>query len=162
MLEFYNENKYFENTIQVRLASWYLTTVCAVYISLFLQSATILDLYLVLKNPFGSSEKRIQTFIIVSIGLAVVLSSIGLGLTLGHNEFVGQLNDYIYLGVAVSNTAFSLVCMIFVVSRFQRKGISQSIQTRIRQRYMEFVILFAVFEIWIVWFDRPNFIYNSN
>ena len=79
---------------------------------------------MVLKNPFASSEKRIQRFIIVSICLAVVLSSIGLGLTLRHNEFVGQLNDYIYLGVAISNTAFSLVCMVFVVSRFQRKGIS--------------------------------------
>ena len=26
---------------------------------------------------------------------------------------------------------------------------------------MEFVILFAVFEIWIVWFDRPNFVFND-
>ena len=59
MLDYYDEHQYFESTIQVRLASWYLTTVFAVYISLFLQSSTILDLYLLLKNPFSSSEKRI-------------------------------------------------------------------------------------------------------
>ena len=26
---------------------------------------------------------------------------------------------------------------------------------------MEFVILFAVFEIWIVWFDRPSFVFSE-
>ena len=36
MLDYYDEHQYFESTIQVRLASWYLTTVFAVYISLFL------------------------------------------------------------------------------------------------------------------------------
>lgn len=160
MLEYYDEHQYFESTIQVRLASWYLTTVFAVYISLFLQSSTILDLYLLLKNPFSSSEKRIQRFVAVSVGLAASLSIIGLVLTLDHNEIIGKFNNYIYLGVALSNIVFSIIIMIFVVERFRRKGISQSIQVRIRQRYMEFVFLFATFEIWIVWFDRPNFIYD--
>ena len=81
MMAFYEEKRYFPNTTQIRLASWYLSTICAVYISLFLQSATILDLYLVLKNPFASSEKRVKRFIAISIGMAAALSVVGLGLT---------------------------------------------------------------------------------
>ena len=82
MKAYYATNGYFPNTVQIRLASWYLSTICAVYISLFLQSATILDLYLVLKNPFASSEKRVKSFIAISIGMATALSVVGLGLTL--------------------------------------------------------------------------------
>ena len=93
--------------------------------------------------------------------MAASLSIIGLGLTLDHNEIIGKFNNYIYLGVALSNIVFSIIIMIFVVERFRRKGISQSIQVRIRQRYMEFVFLFATFEIWIVWIDRPNFVYDA-
>ena len=83
-----------------------------------------MDLYLLLKNPFASGDKRIRNFIIISIVMALLLSSITYGLTITQHEFVGELNDYIYLGVAISNTAFSLVCMIFVILRFRRKGIS--------------------------------------
>ena len=82
MLAFYDTNGCFQNTIQLRLAAWYLTTVFAVYISLFLQSFTILDLYLVLKNPFASSENRVKKFIAISIAIASFLSIVVFGLTI--------------------------------------------------------------------------------
>ena len=60
------------------------------------------------------------------------------------------------------NSAFSVICMIFVVTRFRRHSISQSIKKQIRKRYMEFVILFAVLEIWIVWATQPTFRFDSH
>ena len=56
-------------------------TLAAIYISLFLYACTILDLYLVMKNPFANSEKRIKVMIGVSIALAISLALVGLVLT---------------------------------------------------------------------------------
>ena len=68
-----------------RLQSWYLLSITISYMSLFFSLSTVLDLYLVLKNPFSSSEKRIKKFIIASVLSAVTFASVGLVLTNRQN-----------------------------------------------------------------------------
>ena len=63
----YHEHGTFYNTLQIRLEAWYFATVCVIYMSLFLFACTILDLYLVMKNPFANNEKRVKIMIGVSI-----------------------------------------------------------------------------------------------
>ena len=77
----YIEYRTFYNTLQIRLEAWYFVTVCVIYISLFLFACTILDLYLVMKNPFANSEKRIKIMMVVSITAAIALATTGLVLT---------------------------------------------------------------------------------
>ena len=77
----YTEYRTFYNTLQIRLEAWYFVTVCVIYISLFLFACTILDLYLVMKNPFANSEKRIKIMMVVSVIAAVALATTGLVLT---------------------------------------------------------------------------------
>ena len=74
MKEHYDLYGTFYNTTQIRLESWYTFTLMAIYISLFLYACTVLDLYLVMKNPFASSEKRIKGMIWGSIILASLLA----------------------------------------------------------------------------------------
>ena len=77
----YKEQGYFYNTLALRLEAWYLGTICVIYISQFLFACTIFDLYMVMKDPFANSDKRIKTMIAIAIGLAVILASTGLFLT---------------------------------------------------------------------------------
>ena len=56
--------------------------------SLFLFACTILDLYLVMKNPFANNEKRVKIMIGVSITAAIALATTGLFLTRSKNTFI--------------------------------------------------------------------------
>lgn len=76
---------YFDNTVSSRLKSWYFLTLFFSYLSLFLNTAIIYDLKKVLDNPFASSEKRVQKYIIAAITLALFFCLIGLGLTSSTN-----------------------------------------------------------------------------
>ena len=119
-----------------------------------------MDLYLVMKNPFASSETRVKKFIVISIAIAVILSLTGLGLTLARSDHVADFK-YIYLGFVGFNATFSILCMVFVIYRFRKHGISKSIKKSIQTRYMEFVITFALLEIWIVWATKPSFRFDD-
>ena len=84
----YDQHGTFYNTLQIRLESWYFATVCVIYMSLFLFACTILDLYLVMKNPFANNEKRIKVMISFSIIAATALACTGLVLTKSRNYFI--------------------------------------------------------------------------
>ena len=85
-LEAYQEkNGFWYGSMATRLQSWYLLSITISYMSLFFSLSTVMDLYLVLKNPFSSSEKRIKKFIIASVLSAVTFASVGLVLTNRQN-----------------------------------------------------------------------------
>jgi hypothetical protein len=56
-------------------------TIAISYLSLFLMTATIYDMKLVLQNPFQSSQARINGYIVLSAVMAVIFTGVGLRLT---------------------------------------------------------------------------------
>ena len=78
LLEFYEEHGYWYGAVSIRLQAWYLISISVSYMSIFFSLSTVLDLYLVLKNPFASSDKRLKKAITASIISAILLAWIGL------------------------------------------------------------------------------------
>ena len=102
------------------------------YMSLFFSLSTVLDLYLVLKNPFSSSEKRIKKYIIVSIMLAFCFASIGLAFTKNKHYWLSEINYRMYQAIATTNLLTAVVVMILVVIRFRKKGMNSEIKQQIQ------------------------------
>ena len=100
--------------------------------SLFFSLSLILDLYLVLRNPFTASEKRLKKFITYSVVASVFLSVIGLRMTKSKVFWVSELNFRFYQGVAVSNLIVAITVMILVLLRFRNKGMNQHIKKQIQ------------------------------
>ena len=71
-------------------------TILASYISLFLNTAIIIDLKQVINNPFAGSEKRIKQYIIAGVSAGFVFCIIGLNLTKSTNTTLAAWNYRIY------------------------------------------------------------------
>ena len=82
--------------MQERLAAWYFISITISYVSLFLNTAIIYELRLVIEDPFKPSEKRIAGYVTAAIILAVVFSLIGLELTTNINQYLAEWNLRMY------------------------------------------------------------------
>ena len=116
---------------RVLLGSWYFLSVFVSYISLFLSTSIIMDLYFVLKNPFSSSEARVKRMTSASVFFAFLLSSSCLMLTLARNPDWSELNNVLFLVISVINIFLGIVIMIFVMITFRTKGMSKEIKKSI-------------------------------
>ena len=114
---------------------------------------------MVMKNPFANSDKRIKTMMGISIALAVALSSTGLFLTRQVDSFIQDFNYIMYQAIVIANIFACNVCVILVLIRFRKHGISNSIKNAISARYLEFVILFAIFEFPFTYWMKPHYRY---
>jgi len=79
--DFAAANGYWYGSVGMRLQGWYFCSIAVTYCSLFFSLATVVDLYLLLRNPFSSSESRINKFIFIAVVASFVLASLGLSLT---------------------------------------------------------------------------------
>lgn len=68
----------FENTVSLRLRTWYFITLFFSYTSLFLNTAIIYDLKQVISNPFNNGSKRINLYIVEAVVAGIVSCAIGL------------------------------------------------------------------------------------
>ena len=112
----------------MRLQSWYLLSITISYMSLFFSLSTVMDLYLVLKNPFSSSETRIRKCIVASVIAAFTFASMGLVLTNKRNQDLAELNYRVYQLIAIINLVVAVVVMILVVIRFRKQGMNSAIK----------------------------------
>lgn len=108
----------FDSTVQERLAYWYLITVTISYLAMFLNTAIIYDLKLVIQNPFQSSEKRVPKYIVVSLLLALIFSFTGLLFTRSNNTSIAEWNTRIYQIIALLNCIFATYTIIWLTKRF--------------------------------------------
>ena len=92
--------------------------------SLFFSTSIILDLYYVLKNPFSSSQKRMKKLTFFTVIASIVLSAMGLRLTLSQVKFWSNMNLLLFLVVGASNIVLGIITMCFVLFRFRSKGMS--------------------------------------
>lgn len=113
------------------LGSWYFISIFVSYMSLFFSTSIILDLYYVLKNPFSSTEARIKRMTAGTIFAALILSGIGLIITLAKDPNWAVFNFWLFVLISVCNIGLGIMIMIFVVITFRTKGMSKEIKKSI-------------------------------
>ena len=160
--DFYDRNGYWYGAVSFRLESWYLISISVSYMSLFFSLATIVDLYYVLHNPFSSSEKRVKKYMIISILMSFTLASIGLSMTKAQIYWVSELNFRLYQSIALINLFVAVLVMVLVLIRFRKKKMNENIKKQIQQRYLEFVVLLAIFAWPICLVTKPSYRYNDD
>jgi hypothetical protein len=124
----YKLNHYFSVTVKIRVRYWYLLSEFMIYLSLFLNLVTVLDLYLMLFNPFKNTTKRPKNLVILSTMCSVVLAVVGLILTENKDENVSGLSDAIFIIMTIFNLVFASVVMIAVTKRLSSTGISKDLK----------------------------------
>ena len=67
-----------------------------------------------------------------------------------------------YQAIVITNIFACIVCVMLVLIRFRKHGISNSIKNAISARYLEFVILFAIFEFPFTYWMKPHYRYIAD
>ena len=101
------------------------------YFGLFLSLTTVFDLYMVLRNPFANSEKRVKKLIFINFLTALFLGSLSLSLTKSKKDWVAQLNYWMLLSTFILAFAFAVFMMIIIMLRLNRKGMNKLIKKSI-------------------------------
>jgi len=76
--DIYGSQGFYANTVSLRLRWWFLTTEMMLFISLMLNLFTILDLYIVLTNPFKNPSGRPAMWLWTSVSIAFIFSTFSL------------------------------------------------------------------------------------
>ncbi len=160
--DFFNEQNYMLGSVQIRLSSWYFLSIMVSYMSLFFSTSIILDLFFMLKNPFSSTEARIKKMTFVTMVMSIIFASVGLKLTLIKQNDYSRMNLWLFIAVSLSNIFLGIVIMIFVFWRFRKKGMSKTIKTQIQKRYLEFIVVYTLFEGPFIVYSKPSYIYKEN
>jgi hypothetical protein len=137
-------------------------TFFASYLSLFLNQTIILDLRQVISNPFVASEKRVKKYVAVSILLSLFFSMINLALTTSTNQRVSAWSLRIYQLIALVNCTMATYTVVWLTFRFRKPGMSGDIKNDIRQRYIEYVVLYAIFSWPICFVNIPYYRYIAS
>lgn len=151
----------FPNTSAQRLESWYFLTLFFSYCGLTLNTCIIYDLKQVISNPFVNSEKRILKYQAIAAVSSLVFTSIGLGLTTSRDEVAAEWNYRLYQIIALSNCALATYVVVWLTIRFRKPGISGKIKRQIRARYIEYVVLYAMFSWPSCVVTKPSYRYYS-
>lgn len=141
----------------MRVRYWYLISESIIYLSLFLNLVTVLDLYLMLFNPFKNTKNRPRNMVILSAVSSVVVATVGLILTENKDEDVHKLSDLIFIMMTIFNLVFASVVMIAVTKRLSSTGISKDLKAQIRARYIEYVCIFVALSYPINNLLRPEY-----
>ena len=154
-------NGVFNHTVQEKLAGWYFMTLFFSYTSLFLNTTIIYDLKKVINNPFQSSEKRIKKYMIMSVLGGIFFCTLGLKLTVSHNSMAAEWNYRLYQLICLSNCALATQTVVWLTFRFKKPGMSGDLKKEIRARYIEYVVLYAIFSWPICYVTKPSYRFVS-
>ena len=132
------------------------------YFGLFLSLITVVDLYLVLRNPFSDSDKRVKKLIMVALIFALMLGTVSLYLTTSKFNWVSQLNYYLLFVVFWPGIIVALYIMVLVIIRLRKKGMNKLIKNSIRKRYLEFVLLLSLCSWWMQLVMKPSYRFETH
>lgn len=149
----------FDTSAQQRLAGWYFISITISYVSLLLNSAIILELRLVIEDPFKPSEKRIAKYVAISVFLAVLFSYVGLKLTINKNKYLAQWNLRMYQTISLCNCIFACYRMIWISIRLKKPGVSGAIRREFRGRYIEYMCIYTIFSWPLCYITKPSYRY---
>jgi len=126
-----------------------------------LNAFTVLDLYFTLSSPFSSTKSRERNILVSTIVLSFLLAAGGMYLTKSKVDFISDLNLLVYEYFAFGNIFLSVIILIFVRIRLQRPGMSGNLKQQISRRYLEFVMVFAIFSWPICYFTKPTYKWSN-
>lgn len=149
----------FDETVAQRLAAWYFISITVSYVSLLLNTCIIYELRLVIENPFQTSEKRNNFYVAGSVGISIILSWIGLSFTTSYNAILAEWNLRMYQLIALGNCIFACYRMIWVTIRLKKPGVSGKIRRELRARYVEYMVIYAIFSWPICYITKPSYRY---
>jgi hypothetical protein len=66
------------NTVQLRVKFWFLCSSTFIFASLILNTCTLLDIYLMMYNPFKNLTKKVKKMLITALLISFTLAIIGL------------------------------------------------------------------------------------
>jgi hypothetical protein len=94
---------------------------------------------------------------VLSFVTAFVFCSIGLRLTISHNPKAAIWNFRIYQLTALINCSLATYTVLWLTFRFKKPGMSEGVKREIRARYIEYVVLYAVFSWPICMVTKPSY-----
>ena len=90
---------------------------------------------------------------------SIVFSGVGLKLTFSKNDTVSDANLILFLAISGANMLLGIITMVFVLIRFRTKGMSENIKKQIKQRYLEFIIVYSLLEGPFIYYAKPAYEY---
>lgn len=156
---------YFARTAKIRVRYWYLITEFVIFMSLFLNFMTIIDLQRMLYNPFknANSEKVANDAFWLSFFLSLTIAFINLHLTesfataINNTENKYNSADFVFAGVSLINIIGSIIVMFMVSSRLNKPGMTTNLKQQIKARYFEYIIVFVFLSVPINIIFRPEY-----
>jgi hypothetical protein len=162
MTFYYSNENFFDNTVQLRVSFWFLCSSTFIFASLILNTCTIIDLYMMIYNPFKNLTKKVKKMLITALLISFILAIIGLIETRDMDQDKAKNSDYLFWIMTIFNIFFALIAMAFVYARLNKGGMSSELKSQISRRYLEFVIIFVILSWPINNLFRPEYKYNSS
>lgn len=119
----------------------------------------ILDLYLLLLNPFQSIGSRPTKLVLSAFTVSLFFALLCTYETSVQSDFA----DYLFTCVIVFNLVFAPLVMTLVLYRLFKEstGTSTEVREQISKRYLEFVASFVFLSYPINLIQRPSYSYNQ-
>jgi hypothetical protein len=128
-----------------------------IFISLMLNLFTILDLYIVLTNPFKNPSGRPAMWLWTSVSIAFIFSTFSLIETEDENSRFTETSSKVFDVITVINIVISFIVLLLVYLRLKKGGTSMEIKKQISTRYVEFVLVFVLLSFPIVLLMKPSY-----
>lgn len=98
-------------------------------------------------------------YIIGSVILGIVFSWVGVSFTTAKGNSKAEWNTRIYQIISLANCIYATGMVIWLTNRFKKPGMSGGVKREIRSRYVEYVVLYAVFNWPICALTKPSYRY---
>lgn len=85
--------------------------------------------------------------------------TIGLKLTVSENPVAAEWNFRMYQIIALLNCGLATYTVVWLTFRFKKPGMSGGLKREIRARYIEYVLLYAMFSWPICLVTKPSYRY---
>lgn len=94
-----------------------------------------------------------------ALGAGLTFCCMGLRLTVSHNVVLAEWNYRLYQLIALSNCTLATYTVVWLTFRFKKPGMSGQLKREIRARYIEYVVLYAMFSWPICLVTKPSYRY---
>jgi uncharacterized membrane protein YhaH (DUF805 family) len=112
---------------------------------LMLNMFICLDLVLIIRNPFGSKDKRIKFYYLASYSMGII-SALLFGSTDAIGSFFQVIVMFTYLGAAVAS-------IFFCFRRLRSTGLSNEIKTLIYRRHIYWIVSFVLANAFLIYLN---------
>lgn len=119
-------------TVKIRLRYWYFISTAAIFVSLFINLLTVVDLYMTLYNPFQNNQAKARRVLVISVISSLFLAMVSSYLCeesyyrhnlLGNNLALNS-SDIFFAGIIIINIILASTVMLVVSRRLSNPGMT--------------------------------------